>query len=535
MPPDLTPPITLAALLPELVVLTAGCVALLLGQAATRAAREAIPWVCFIGLALALAVLRFGGDPSVDGEIRSGLLMGPLAHFVRLAALILGAVILLVSWSQPSTEEAGEFFSMAMFSLCGLMLVGAAADLVVLFMALELVSIPTYVMVALSRRGLKPLEAGTKYFYLGALAAAITAYGFTFLYGVAGGARMDATAINNIAAALNTPGTTAYALATIGVVVSIGGLLFKIAAVPLHFYIADVYEGAASPVAGLLGFVPKLAGLAAIFAIAGLTDWRTTSGGLFWLLWIVAGLSMTVGNVLALRQTNVKRLLAYSGIAHSGYMLVGILAGPDRGIGAAGDGLAAVLYYAVVYGIANLGAFALLGLLQVRGAACETVRDLAGLVRRHPGPALLMALAMMTLMGLPPAPGFWGKLSLFGSALAVSREAPPESSSWLVALVIIAVINTAIGAAYYLRVIAAVLLYEAERTAEPAPREAQHIGATLCGFLLLMFSFFPSVLLNAGRHATLTLRENRAIVLAPPEQASPPRTQRGAELAAETP
>ncbi|RMF85484.1 MAG: hypothetical protein D6744_01315 [Planctomycetota bacterium] len=223
------------------------------------------------------------------------------------------------------------------------------------------------------------------------------------------------------------------------------------------------------------------------------------------MLWLVAAASMTFGNVLALRQTNVKRMLAYSGVAHAGYMLVGIMAGPAT-ISIIGDGTAAVLYYVVVYGIANLGAFALLGLLRVRGQACETLTDLAGLVRRYPGLALLMALAMLALMGLPPTTGFWGKVSLFGSGLTLAANTGGDKQSWIIALVIIAAINSAIGAAYYLRVTAVVLLYEADETADPAPREAQYMGAVLCGFLTLLFTFYPNLLMNAGSNATVHLR-----------------------------
>lgn len=523
--PTATSAISFTALLPEFVLTVAGCAVLLVGQAARDAVRRAVPMVALIGMVVAILVLhtgRYWGMSPAGDEISGGLVFDNLAGFVRISALILGVLIALASWVQAADAERGEFFSMMLFSLVGLMLVGPAIDLVVLFLALELVSIPTYIMVTLSRPGPRALEAGTKYFYLGALAAAITAFGFSYLYGVAGSARLDAAAVDRISHALTTPGAPEHSLATIGLLLSIVGLMFKIAAVPLHFYIADVYQGAASPVAGLLGFVPKLAGLVAIFRILSLTRWETSAGALFWVLWLVAALSMTVGNVLALRQTNIKRLLAYSGIAHSGYMLVGIVAGPVAGArieSIMGDGTAAVLYYVVIYGIANLGAFTLLGLLRVRGQPCETLRDVAGLLRYYPGVALLMALAMFTLMGLPPTPGFWGKLSLFGSALAVAEQAPAAYQSWIIALVILAVLNSALAAAYYLRVIAAVLLYESDEPAEPSPREAPMMGALLCGFLLLAFAFYPSALMRLGRSATARL-------LTPPEivqvDSSPP-------------
>ncbi|MFQ5806001.1 MAG: NADH-quinone oxidoreductase subunit N [Phycisphaerae bacterium] len=499
--------ISFTALLPEFVLVTAGCAVLLVAQAGRESVRRTAPWVTLVGIVLAVLLVRYGQAwwmPSAE-VASGGLAFDNLAGFVRIGALIVGVLIALVSWVQPADAERGEFFSMMLFSFVGLMLVGPAIDLVVLFLALELVSIPTYIMVTLSRRSPRALEGGTKYFYLGALAAAITAFGFSYLYGVIGSATLDAVAVDRIAAALKDPGTPQHGLATIGLLLSVVGLLFKIAAVPLHFYVADVYQGAASPVAGLLGFVPKLAGLIAIFKIVSLTGWATTEGALFWTLWLVAALSMTVGNVLALRQTNIKRLLAYSGVAHSGYMLVGVLAGPvtgERIESIMSDGSAAVLYYVVIYGIANLGAFALLGLLRVRGQPCETLRDVAGLLRYYPSVALLMALAMFTLMGLPPTPGFWGKLSLFGSALAAAEHAPAAHRSWIIALVIIAVLNSALAAAYYLRVIAAVLLYESDQPAEPSPREAPMMGAMLCGFLLLVFAFYPSALMRMGRAAT---------------------------------
>jgi len=515
------PALQFSAVLPEIVLIVGGCAALVLGQSGARG-RSVSAWTSLGAVVFALLLVKL---PALMGsvgvaEIGGGLLHDSVAEFVRVSGLIVGILLVLAAWHQPAPGESGEFFAMVMFALAGLLLVGLSSDLVVLFMAIELVSIPTYAMVTLGRRSPASLEAGTKYFYLGAMAAAVNAYGFSFLYGVSGTAEIGPT-IDAVMNALkdHTPeGAMAYNLAVIGVVLSVGGLLFKISAVPLHFYVADVYQGAASPVAGLLGFVPKLAGFVALIKVITLAGWHnTTEGGLFWVLWVVAALSMTIGNVLALRQTNVKRMLAYSGVAHSGYMLVGLMAGPGTGgSGMLSDGAAALFYYAVVYGIANLGAFAILALLRVNGRPCETLRDLAGLLRRNPGPALLMALAMYTLMGLPPTPGFWGKLTLFGSALGASRsiDVAPLYQTWLVALVVIGVLNSALAAAYYLRVIAAVLLYESDEAAEPAPREALQMGTVLCGLLLLIFTFFPQPLLQVGRFATRDLRASASDVRA---------------------
>jgi len=530
-------PISLTTVLPELLLVAVGCLVLLLGQTGERW-RRLMPWASLLGLVTALLLVLFQarwpeqwGMPRLVG---SGLAYASLAFFVRVSALELGIVLVLVNWSQARREERGEFLSMLIFSVTGLLLVGSADNLLILFLALELVSVPTYVMVVLGRAHPGALEAGTKYFFLGALAAAIMAYGFSFLYGVSGTAQLSDMS-TRLPACLQQARTLACGLATAGLVLSLGGLLFKIAAVPLHFYVADVYQGAASPVAGLLGFVPKLAGLVAIIKIILLTGlWAAGNAAAFWLLWLVAVASMCVGNVLALRQTNIKRLLAYSGVAHAGYMLVGVLAGPLAGasggesrFGLMGDGVAAALYYVVVYGIANLGAFAVLGLLHVRGQPAETLRDVAGLLQRQPGLALLLALAMFTLMGLPPTPGFWGKLGLFGSALAASRAVADESQTWLVALVIIAVLNSALAAAYYLRVIAAVLIYENPQPAAALRREAPQIGALLCGFLLLIFMFFPGGLMTAGKEATreLSLPTGAAWTVAEPTPVSFPSGQ----------
>lgn len=508
-----TNPLTLTvSLLPELTLLLTACAVLLLAQSPRRMLSQAVPWVTLAAISFAIILLELIVPQIVksaaldEAAIGVGLRLDSLARFVRLSALILGVLIALTAWTVPQVAERGEFFCMLLLSVCGLLLTGMADNFVVLFLALELVSIPTYVMVALSRSNRVALEAGTKYFYLGALSAAIMAYGFSLLYGVAGTATFEPAAVDRMIEALSKPTELPYGLATLGLVLAIGGLLFKIAAVPFHLYIADVYQGAASPVAGMLGFVPKIAGFAAIVKLIALTGWRIDSGGLFWLIWLVAAVSMTVGNVLALRQTNIKRMLGYSGIAHSGYMLVGLLAGPRGGDGVLGDGVAAVLYYVVIYGIANLASFAVLAVLRVKGQACETLRDVAGLLRRQPSLALLLALAMFTLMGLPPTPGFWGKLSLFGSALAAGTTIGEAYQPWLVALVVIAVVNSAIAAAYYLRVIAAVLLYENDEPAEAAPREAERMGATIAGFLILFFSFYPAALLGAGRTATIDLR-----------------------------
>lgn len=530
----LYPPISFLAVIPEILLVVAGCLVLLFASSKSQKAQAAAPWITLISVILAaVSVIWMVPQLSNQTELSttpsgltyhpleqgSGLFFGALAGFVRYNALILGFLLTLIAWMQPSKDERGEFFSMMLFSLVGLLILGPAEDLLTLFLALELISIPTYILVALSRKRMNATEAATKYFYLGALSAAVMAYGMSLLYGVAG-----STSFADIYAALAGDSNGAflgddpfkYSLAVVGLVMTLGGLMFKIAAFPMHFYIADVYQGAGNSVAALLGFVPKFGGIVAIIKIVALTGWweTVTSTGflseLFWLFWILAALTMTIGNALALRQKSIKRMLGYSGIAHSGYMLVGLMAGPLGGEGFLGDGTAAVLYYMIIYGIANLAAFATLGLLKTpAGRTCETIQDVAGLVRRHPGWAMIIVLAMFTLMGLPPTPGFWGKLSLFGAAISAASQMPAElatQQSWLIGLVIIAALNSALAAAYYLRVIAAVLVHDNEEPATAVDHAMPQAGTMIAAVLLVIFCFRPVDLLNRSREATSRLR-----------------------------
>lgn len=511
--------ISIWTVLPELILAAGACFALLCGVAGSASVRRSAAGVTLVTILIATGLVFWKYQTNEDAG--AGLQYGSVSYFVRISALVVGVLLTLAAWRQAQPGEEGEFFSMMLFSLIGLLLVPPSDNLVLLFVALELVSIPTYILVTLSRSNLKSLEGGTKYFYLGALSAAIMAYGFSFIYGVTGTISLQDGAAAMRAALSGASGEWARSLALIGMFLSLGGVFFKIAAVPLHVYIADVYQGAAHAVAGLLGFIPKLAGFVAIFKLLALTSaWYSSSDAVFYFVWFVAALSMTVGNVLALMQSNIKRMLAYSGIAHSGYMLVAALAGIGSvSAGSMGSGMAAVLYYAVIYGIANLGAFVILGLLRYRGQVCENLREIAGLLRREPSLALLLALCFVTLMGLPPTPGFWGKLSLFGSALASADMNSPRDT-WMIVLVVIAVLNTAIGAAYYLRVVAAVLLYETRETAEADPAaEWPSMGAFMCGVLLLIFSFYPNALLTSGlRAATLGGDMPDTVQVAPPAE-----------------
>jgi NADH-quinone oxidoreductase subunit N len=293
--------------------------------------------------------------------------------------------------------------------------------------------------------------------------------------------------------------------ALIGFLLVFGGLGFKVAAVPLHVYAADVYEGAAAPVTGLLGFVPKFAGFVALIKVFAACEWNMPASA-YWMVWVIAAATMTVGNVVALLQTNIKRMLAYSSIAHTGYMLIALLVGPVAGQGPMRDGIAALLFYVAVYGAMNLGAFAVLAAFRTGDREAETLDDLSGLARRAPGAALALAICVFSLMGLPPMAGFFGKFYIFSSAFSLDSSHPFQQP--LIALAIIGVVNSAIAAAYYLRIVGTVYIGQEGEPSAPSGGLALRWGLALCAIPLLVVFARPASLAGPARDATVALHES---------------------------
>lgn len=487
-------------LAPEWILLIGGCLSLLLGF--TRVSK----WVSPVALATVAAalIIAIRLDVPRNGVVLPGLWVTSLSYYVRWITLGVGSLIVLINWNQPQANERGEYMSMILFSLLGVLLTASANDLIVLFLTIELVSVPTYVLVALSREDARAPEAAVKYFFLGALSAAILAYGISFLYGAAGTTTIHRFVGDAIQSTLRTNGGIGAPM-MIGLILVFAGLSFKVAAVPFHAYAADVYEGAASPVTGLLGFVPKLAGFVALCKILAALDWDLPSE-LNWMLWIVAAATMTVGNVLALLQKNVKRMLAYSSIAHTGYMLIAVLVGPVAGQGPMRDGVSALLFYIVVYGAMNLGAFALLASFRSNRRDVETLDDLGGLARRAPASALALAICIFSLMGFPPTAGFLGKLYIFSSAFSLQPNHPMHGP--LIALAIIGVVNTVIGAAYYLRIVAAVYMGGEAAPATSVGGLPVRWGLALCSVPLLVLFAWPTGLSTQVRTATTVLHRS---------------------------
>ncbi len=484
-------------LLPEFILLVGACGVLLLGVTRASLNSSITSLVTFLVLAVALGASLQAGSP--DGTYAHlGLWLTSLTYYARVLTLGIGMLLVLANWHQPTSTERGEYMGLILLSLLGLLLTASANDMLILFFAIELVSIPTYVLIAMSRLDKRATEACVKYFFLGALAAALLAYGLSFLYGASGTTLLHHVTASGVTATLPA-GSHMSGAALIGLLLVIGGLSFKIAAVPFHVYVADVYEGAAAPMTGLLGFVPKFAGFIALIKILAAFQWQLPSQ-VMWLLWILAAASMTVGNVLALLQKNVKRMLAYSSIAHTGYMLVALLVGPIAGRGPLHDGIAALLFYVTIYGAMNLGVFAVLTSFRVGDREMETLDDLGGLARRAPIASLALAICVVSLMGLPPTAGFLGKMFVFSSAFSLSTTHAFHGP--LVVLAIVGVLNAAIAAAYYLRIVAAAYMGDEKEPAIASGGFPTRLAFCCCSFPLLLLFAWPIELSNQAQSAT---------------------------------
>lgn len=468
----------LPVMLPEIILVSAACVLFLLGISVKAAARRAAPWISVAALLLVCGLLiRGGGSDTPLADEYGTFRVWHFAQYVKLLVAAVGILLTLLAW--PSNRDAtgnsalnfggdaGEFFGLMLLSLSGVLMVAGANDMILLFLGIELASIPTYIMVSVSRPLAAAQEAGVKYFFLGAMSAALMLFGFSYLYGTTG-----TTDLNTIASMLFSTGGANPGSSTqpspwqiFAVLMILAGFAFKIAAVPLHFYAGDVYTGAATPVTAFLSFVPKTTGIVAIIKILwvfGGGAWGTPHT-LAKLLWIMAVLTMTVGNLLGLLQLNVKRLLAYSSIAHSGYLLVGLtaLAYAVGNPQVQESAMRAVLFYLAAYGIMNVGVFAVLLMLPSRdpkvATSAETFEDLAGQGRNHPALGLAMAVGCFSLIGLPLTVGFFGKLYLIVPAWQLAKASPAWSNA-MTWLVLITMVNAAISAAYYLKIVATMFL-----------------------------------------------------------------------------
>jgi NADH-quinone oxidoreductase subunit N len=486
-------------ILPELVLGLVACV-LFLGATfhGSRSLWGAVALVGLVGAAVALAF-----SPLSEGkaaEVYAGsIYVDPFGVLVKWVALLGGAVLVLLSWNEVPDRQSAEYHACLLLMIAGVCLTGISNELITLFLALELISIPTYVLLYLPRYDRPAQEAAMKYFLLSIFSSALLLFGFSYLYGLAGTTNLPA-----LAAALGPTAATLPGLAQVALVMVVAGLGFRITAVPFHFYAPDVYQGTPTPAAAILAFVPKVAGFVALFRVLGFVVPGVAGGGLSLaaqvpsLLWILAAVTMSLGNLLALLQDNLKRLLAYSSVAHAGYMLIGLAVASNLRNDPVANSLDAVVFYLVAYGAMTVGAFAVLAYLSTPQRPVETVDDLAGLSKSHPGVALLMCVFLLSLIGIPLTAGFAGKLLLFWGAMAVPQS---EQARLFRLLALIGVLNAAVGGWYYLRIIAVMYLRTAVKPLAVVRSWPGLMTLWACALVTLVLGVYPQPLVDVARNA----------------------------------
>ncbi|MCM2278045.1 MAG: NADH-quinone oxidoreductase subunit N [Oligoflexia bacterium] len=415
------------------------------------------------------------------------------SNFFNIVFLASAAFTLLSSFRYLDHEQLQhpEYYVLVLFSALGMMLMASALDLIVLFIALELMSLSVYVLVGFRRADRRCNEAAMKYFILGSAASAILLYGSALLYGMTG-----STNIRDILAFVQAHPQGLPVVYVLGAWLVLVGFLFKVATVPFHMWMPDVYEGAPTPVTGFMTTGLKAAAFAAFVRVlisAGYGKGLVTAVQSHFhdILWVSAVLTMLVGNIVALTQVNLKRMLAYSSIAHSGYILVGMIAGPGSE-----QGYAPVVMYLVAYAVMNLGAFVVLTILAGRDDSGLNLQDLAGLSRRHPWLSFAMGVFMFSMAGIPPTAGFAAKYLLFYSAVQ-ANEIP---------LVIIAVLCSAISVYYYLRVL--VYIYMRDPAGSPAASRVSVwslVAVSAMVVLTLQIGILPAKMVSAAKKAVTSL------------------------------
>jgi NADH-quinone oxidoreductase subunit N len=469
-------------ILPEIVLSIFGMIVMLLEPLLDeKAGQRILGVIALVGALAGIAAtwlmaqvpgLAFWNMVQVDG----------FSVFFHVLVIAITGIVILSSYEYMAVQKirAGEYYALILFGAVGMALMSSAVELVLIFIALEISSISSYVLTGFRRHAATSAEASLKYFLLGSFATAFFLYGVAMMFGATG-----STNIDQISRALQAGATPL--LAFVAVALMFVGLGFKVAAAPFHIWTPDVYEGAPAPIAGLMSTGPKAAAFAVLMRIVFVIH----VPGTVWLIWVAAALSMTLGNVGALVQNNLKRLLAYSSIAHAGYTLVALAAAPVLGISAA-------MFYAAAYAAMNLGAFAVISHFGNAGERYVTLEDYEGLGRSSPLLAATLTIFLLSLIGIPMTGGFFAKFYVFSAAVKTD----------LIWLTVIGVLNSGVGAYYYLRII--VVMYMRESRKEiPVSRVPVSLGLALiaCVVATLGLGLFPGRVLQRAQNSARQLVE----------------------------
>jgi NADH-quinone oxidoreductase subunit N len=484
------------AILPELLVVGAACLVLIFDPLTPSSRKDWLAWLSVATLILCalLTAAQMTARTTAFNEI---VILDPYAGFWKLLLYGITALTILLSLAYLKIEHIhlGEYYGFMLLSLSGMMIMVSAADLLTIYLGMELMSLSLYVLAGFKRYEARSLEASAKYFVLGAFSSGILLYGISLLFGAAGGTRLSL-----IANAVATRGFHDPFL-LLGMILLIVGFGFKIAAVPFHMWTPDVYEGSPTAVTAYMAVASKAASFGAFVRVfleglGGLTvDWYT-------LVLMLCIATLLLGNVVAIVQTNIKRMLAYSSIAHAGYALIGLVVAGRATAEASvrSFGIASVMLYLAVYAFMTLGAFAVVSMLRKGGVEGDEIEDYAGLAKRQPVAALLMMVFLVSLAGIPPTAGFIGKFYLFMAAVDAGL-------AWLA---VVGLLFAAISAYYYLRVVMVMYMREPDPAVgviphlTTSPTMAFVLACAIAG--VVFFGLFPDPLVSLATHSALPLR-----------------------------
>jgi NADH-quinone oxidoreductase subunit N len=476
------PEVNLGGILPAIVVSITGVIVMLAGLFVRRGAVTVAAVISLTGILVAGAAnspLRILKESAFTGLIA----LDSYSWFFNLLILIAAGVTVLASIRYLTDQglELYEYFSLLLFASAGMMFMVSANHILVIFVGLETLSISVYILAGLLSGNPKSGESALKYLILGGFSSGIFLYGAALLYGAAGSLALPALT-------KHFSGGSPGQMALIGMGLLLAGFSFKVAAVPFHMWTPDVYEGAPTPITGFMSVGVKAAAFAA-FVRVFFESFPEAQVNWSQILWIMAVLTMVLGNLAALLQENIKRMLAYSSIAHAGYILIGMIAGKEAGT-------SGVLYYLLAYTFTNLGAFGVVALVGSKGEANVMIDDYRGLAKRNPLVALVMSIFLFSLAGIPPTAGFVGKFTIFSAAI----------SSGYIWLVVIGVLTSAASVFYYFRVVMKMYMEVPETTPEPLQFGAGMIMALFIALVgVLYIGIFPTTYLNLATESVKPL------------------------------
>lgn len=505
----LTPPATaeFAAVIPGGIVALWACLVILFDVFhRSETSRDYLAYLSAIGMGVALVSIWTLWDNTLDGAVFHGMLY--FDKFSLLASAIccvsgIIAVLLSPAYLRAHSMDRGEYYMLILFAVSGMIFMVQSADMLSFFIGLEVMSIPVYALAAFLRKDRRSAEAGMKYFILGAFSTGLLLYGIALVYGLTGTTNFEMVGTHLKTAFVASEGS-AHIMIVFSWVLVLSGFAFKIAAAPFHIWTPDVYTGSPTPASGFMATGVKTAAFIAmirVFAIAfGDGAFKGGFAGVGWLdaLLLFAVFSMVLGNFVAITQNNVKRMLAYSSIAHAGYILVGVTAAnSDPNFFLHND---AVLFYLATYSLGTLGAFGVLAYLGQKGQSAETYEDLSGMGIKYPILGLIMAICMFSSAGIPPTAGFLGKFYIFRSAVDVGSTTGEFS---FIVVAIVGVLASVAGVYYYLRVLVHMYMKPASGSFESRPQSGATFALVICAIGTLYLGLFPGKAIDLSREAVV--------------------------------